>query len=134
MIKFADEKFSNFVKWLSKTYPTSQDVYVSVMHGHDSLQVEDCTSYGVYIPDDNPVIFIPSDVPEGINIDSDIYRFECFAHEYAHHIQNCENRLEESEKTEKEAENFAKHSVNVYKQMLGGDLDGTDPTVFRRCI
>ena len=112
MIKLADYILFKFVDFLNDKYPTSKDVYLSVLHGSDSVKADDGSAAGwaVYSPAKlngrgKDIILLPGEVPDIEGIDENVI-LENLAHEYCHHIQNCEGRLKNNKKVETEAVEF----------------------------
>lgn len=124
MIKLAENRLINFIEFLNFNWPTREDVYLSVLHTYDSVQAGGERAWAVYgLPegDGKPVIYIAGEVPEEVKaeydgIDPEDIILEDLAHEYCHHIQNCEGRLSEEgdEKEETEAEEFATKAMDMW--------------------
>ena len=112
MIKLADFILFQFVDFLNDKYPTSKDVYLSVLHGNDSVKADDGSAgWAVYSPANvngtkKDIILLPGEVPDVEGANKNII-LENLAHEYCHHIQNCEGRLKNNKKIETEAVEFA---------------------------
>ena len=122
MIKFAERKMLDFVNFLNWAYPTEKDVYLTILHGHDCVEVGGevaWAAYGVSGGKSDPVILVAGEVsPEVMfaagksqNDDPNEILFEDLAHEYGHHIQNCRS---DAEYNEKEAERFAKEAMSKW--------------------
>ena len=124
MIKLAEDRLINFVEFLNVNWPTEKDVYLSILHAYDSVDAGGERAWAVYgLPegDNKPVIYIAGEVPEEIKaeydgIDPEDIILEDLAHEYCHHIQNCEGRLsaEGDEKEEAEAAEFATKALDMW--------------------
>lgn len=113
MIKFAPDHIIDFIDWLNKEYETSEPCYITVMHGYDCIQSENGTGWAAYYPGDTPFIIVAGEWPEGCD---ETFHYETIAHEYMHHIQHVLGKLPENEskRTEKEAEHFAKRTAQAY--------------------
>lgn len=128
MIKFADEKIINFVNWLNKYYPTSQDVQFSILVGYDCVGNDDKIGFAIYgNTDDYIVIFCadPQMVAKSCELSEDDMwetALTNIAHEYRHHIQATEFNWSEEEMNSDKAENDAEEwSDFVYKDYINGD-------------
>ncbi len=112
MIKFANENLISFIGFLNEKYPTEKDVYLVILHGNDSVAADDGSSgWAVYSPSkvnmsEKDIILLPGEIPDVEGMTENII-LENLAHEYCHHIQNCEGRLKDKKKNEKEAIEFA---------------------------
>jgi len=122
MIKLTNSDILGFIAFLSIKYPTPDDVYLTVLHGYDCVEAEDGTKgFAVYSPRFNNqmgknIIMLPGEYPEEGDIFNKITVLESLAHEYFHHIQNCDVVLikENSKKIESDAEKFAQKVVFEY--------------------
>ncbi|MGE4501221.1 MAG: hypothetical protein AB7C96_12805 [Hydrogenovibrio sp.] len=121
MIKFAENKMVDFVNFLNWTYPTEKDAYLTILHGHDCVEVGGEVAWAAYrvCGKSVPVIFIAGEVSSGVAIaagkgkgdDPNEILFEDLAHEYAHHIQYCRG---DAEYNEEEATRFAKEAMSIW--------------------
>jgi len=122
MIKLTDSDTLGFIAFLSIKYPTPNDVYLTVLHGCDCTEAEDGTKgFAVYSPKftnqiGKDIIMLPGEYPDEGDIFDRTTVLESLAHEYCHHMQNCEGVLieENSNKIERDAEKFAKKAVFEY--------------------
>jgi hypothetical protein len=123
MIKYANDKISAFIGWLNENYGIKEPVYITVMHGYDSIQSDNGEGFAAYYPAEPPVMFVAGEAPESVikeGVDGDEFLYEIIAHEYAHHIQNSKGELpvSESKKSEEYAERFAKRVVKEYLKQI----------------
>ena len=122
MIKLVDSDALGFVAFLNAKYPTPNDVYLTVLHGYDHTEAQDGTKgFAVYSPKFNnqmgkDIIMLPGEYPDAGDLFNKMTVLESLAHEYCHHMQNCDGVLEEenSKKIERDAEKFAKKAVLEY--------------------
>lgn len=137
MIKFAERKMLDFVNFLNWAYPTEKDVYLTILHGHDCVEIGGevaWAAYGVSGGKSDPVILVAGEVsPEVMfaagksqNDDPNEILFEDMAHEYGHHIQYCRG---DAEYNEEEATLFAQEAIEKWK---GLHFVPTAPVVFPR--
>lgn len=122
MIKFAERKMLDFVNFLNWAYPTEKDVYLTILHGHDCVEVGGevaWAAYGASGGKSDPVILIAGEVSSEVALAAgkgkddgpDEILFENLAHEYGHHVQHCRS---DAEYNEKEAERFAKEAMSKW--------------------
>ena len=117
MIKVAPEYIMRFIEYLNKNIDTKEDCYITFYHGEQCVQYickscDKCLSYAEY-DKNSKILYVPTQYPVG---KSPKFLLESIAHEYMHHIQNCENRLydEDREFLEIEAEQRAIEIVEKY--------------------
>lgn len=121
MIKFAERKMLDFVNFLNWAYPTEKDVYLTVLHGHDCVEVGGEVAWAAYrvCGKSVPVILVAGEVSPEVMFaagksqsdDPNEILFEDLAHEYGHHIQYCRG---DADYNEEEAERFAKEAMSKW--------------------
>ena len=99
MIKIAPEYIMRFIEYLNKNYPTDEDCYITFYHGEKCIEYickscEQCISFAEY-DKISKILYIPTQYPTDKNPK---FLLESIAHEYIHHIQNCENRLNDDDR------------------------------------
>lgn len=116
MIEFAGQRlYGAFVAFVNKHYPTKQTVQLAVLPGHDCVLFHDGeVAWAAYDPDEK-VIWVADRLPEGEPDASELDLLMDVAHEYVHHIQNCEGR----EFCEDEAETRAEEMVKRWLEVAG---------------
>ena len=115
MIKTAPEYILRFIDYLNKNYPTKEDCYISFLHGEvcvEYINCSKCLSFAEY-DKDSKILYIPTQYPVG---KTPKFLLESIAHEYYHHIQNCEGRLIDADREflEIEAEHNALKITEEY--------------------
>lgn len=106
MIRFAKKEMSNFLGFLNCEYPTNKDVFISVMHDYDCLDIGNDRVYAAYKHTGKvPVIIVAGEAPADVNMPWILEHH--IAHEYCHHRQWCNNQSFD----ENEAEEFAQKAV-----------------------
>lgn len=121
MILYADVITQIFIKYLNNEYAVREPVYITILHGYDSVESDNGNGFAAYLPDkEKPIMMIAGEISEKLKeegITQDMF-LECIAHEYKHHIQFITGKLDYNEKNEKDAERFAKKVVEkFYKEM-----------------
>lgn len=117
MIKMAPDYLLRFIDYLNTNYPTEQDCFITFLHGEKCVEYshsdsEKCVSFAEYDKH-----YRCMEVPtQYTNDKSPRFLLESIAHEYWHHVQNCEGRLidENRDILEKEAERKAIKIVDDY--------------------
>lgn len=110
MIHYAPKNIENFIEFLNSNYPTTKNVYVSVMHGYDCLDCGDDRVFAAYSHyGDVPVIITAGSKPKGLEDEPWVLEHH-IAHEYCHHRQWCDSR----DFDEEEAEKFAATAVATW--------------------
>lgn len=116
MIRFAgQDQFGAFVEWLNSHYPAPEPVTLVVLPGYDSIADDSGApaGWGAYTPETR-VIWLPGELPPVD--DAERVALECLAHEYVHHLQECEGRGPD----EDEAERRAREMVAEFLATQGG--------------
>ena len=100
MISIHSKTASNTISYLNDMYPTEIEVYIHILEGYDTVEVNGEIAFGVSrIPDkenENYEIYVAGDVPDECLITT-------IAHEFAHFLQYCNGEPF----NEDEAEEFA---------------------------
>lgn len=116
MIRLADEKISEFIKYLSKNHASPHcPVMLTILHGYDTVRTETDAGFGVYVPGDKPVIMIAGEMPEELGDDKLYYTLHTIAHEYMHHIQACTDTVY----SEDDADLFADKITDEFMRECG---------------
>ena len=100
MISIHSKTASNTISYLNDMYPTERELYIHIIEGYDTVEVNGEIAFGVsHIPDnenENYEIWVAGDLP-------DEYLITTIAHEFAHFLQYCHGEPFD----EDEAEEFA---------------------------
>lgn len=100
MISIHSKTASNTISYLNDMYPIEIEVYIHILDGYDTVEVNGEIAFGVsHIPDnenENYEIWVAGDLP-------DEYMITTIAHEFAHFLQYIHGEPFDEE----EAEGFA---------------------------
>jgi len=122
MIRFAGQgKFGRFLEFLNNHYPASEPVEIVFLPGYDCIGDEEGNPEGwaTYDPEER-VIWCPRETPDipGLPpVEAERIVLESIAHEYVHHLQECEGWGRD----EDEAERWASDIVDRFLAEGGGD-------------
>ena len=116
MIVIAPFYLIRFVDYLNMHYPTKLECYIEFLQGEECIEYMESydgfSSYAVYDADTH-ILKVPTQYPVG---KTPRFLLESIAHEFWHHIQNIEGRLDKSNELqiEFEAEQMAIQIVDEY--------------------
>lgn len=114
MIRTAiDQELQSFIDFLNHRYPTERDAVIVVLPGYDSVEVPGGGSGWACYDPQTCVLWIPGEMPKIEELTPDECQrihYEHIAHEFIHHVQNCEGR----EFDEDEAETRAHEIVEAW--------------------
>lgn len=117
MIEIAPNYILRFIEYLNEEYPSKSDCYVTFYQGQECIKYlnaynNDCETFAEYSPT-TKIMHVPTQYPTNKN---PRFLLESIAHEYWHHIQNDEGRLNNEDRgmLEKEAEEMGIKIVDKY--------------------
>lgn len=117
MVRTAPEYILRFIDYINENIDTKEDCYITFYHGEHCVEYickscDKCLSYAEY-DKNTKILYVPTQYPVG---KTPKFLLESIAHEYWHHVQNCEGRLIDSnrDKLENEAEKKAIEIVEKY--------------------
>lgn len=86
MIQLHSKTASNTIAYLNDMHPTERDLYIHILDGYDTVEVNNKIGFGVsHVPDnenENYEIWVAGDLP-------DDYLITTIVHEFAHFLQYC---------------------------------------------